>query len=88
MKTHYLKTVQPYFSEVKKGTKTFEVRKNDRNFSVGDEVCLREYDKESDTYSGKQVRVTITYVLPICLGACVYSFKVTQHIISKAKKEL
>ena len=89
MKTHYLKTVQPYFSEVEKGTKTFEVRKNDRNFFVGDEVYLQEYDKESNTYSGKQVRAIITYVLPefelVYLGACVFSFKVTQHIISKAK---
>ena len=80
--SHYLKTVQPYFSEVEKGTKTFEVRTNDRNFQVGDEVYLREYDLDTNSYSGKQVRATITYVLNdfslLYLTTCVFSFKVNQ----------
>lgn len=87
MKSHYLKTVQPYFSEIEKGSKTFEVRKNDRNFAVGDEVYLQEYDAKLKTYSGKEIRATITYLLNefelIYLGACVFSFKVTQHIVKK-----
>lgn len=56
MKTHYLKTVQPFFSNVKNGTKTFEHRRNDRDFQVGDEVYLQEYDLQKNTFSGQEVR--------------------------------
>lgn len=36
---HELKTWLPYFDAIVDGTKLFEVRKNDRDFQVGD--CLR-----------------------------------------------
>ena len=42
--THELKIWPQYFCRVKDGTKTFEVRKNDRGFQPGDTVVLREYD--------------------------------------------
>ena len=91
MKTHYLKTVQPFFSEVKKGAKTFEHRRNDRNFQVGDEVYLQEYDLMHDSFSGQEVRGTITYVLTDRVGLdkdfCVFSIKVTQHLTKNAKSE-
>lgn len=48
MRTHYLKTWQPYFDMMKNGTKTFDLRKNDRNFQVGDLVMLYEYDPEKN----------------------------------------
>lgn len=40
-KTHELKILPKYFSEVYSGNKTFEVRKNDRNFKVGDMLILK-----------------------------------------------
>lgn len=40
MKLHVLKIVEPYFTQVKEGIKTFEVRKNDRDFKVGDRLRL------------------------------------------------
>ena len=43
---HCLKKIQPYFADVENGTKTFEVRKNDRNFKNGDILFLQEYDEE------------------------------------------
>ncbi len=58
-----IKLVQPYFDLAKKAVKMFEVRRNDRNYTVGDQVVMREYDKETDKYTGKEVRRTITYVL-------------------------
>ncbi len=39
---HYLKCETHYFQSVEKGTKKFEVRKNDRNFKVCDVVHLQE----------------------------------------------
>ena len=44
--THALKTWPVYFKAVKEGSKTFEVRKDDRKFHVGDKVLLQEYDLE------------------------------------------
>lgn len=41
---HSLKTLPVYFAAVLRGDKTFEVRKNDRNFQTGDTLVLREYD--------------------------------------------
>lgn len=41
---HELKTWPQYFCRVADGTKTFEVRKNDRGFQPGDEVILKEWD--------------------------------------------
>lgn len=66
-KTHKLKTWSVYFKEVKKGNKTFEVRKNDRDFKVGDLLCLEEYYPESDYYTGSEYWAKITYILE---GGC------------------
>lgn len=85
MQSHYLKTVQPYFDEVWLGKKTFEVRVDDRKFEVGDTIYLQEYDKDSNTYSGRELRGTITYILSdfyaIVDGHVVFSFKMDQHIV-------
>lgn len=39
---HYLKTETEYYQAIEKGLKTFELRKNDRNYQVGDMVYLKE----------------------------------------------
>lgn len=62
-KEHLLKTWRPYYGEVVKGNKTFEVRKADRNFEKGDLICLQEYIPEGDYYTGGEYWVKITYVL-------------------------
>lgn len=43
---HELKIDPIYYQRVKYGSKTFEVRDNDRGFQQGDTVTLREYDRE------------------------------------------
>ncbi len=47
MKTHHLKIKSEYFNLVTSGVKKFEIRKNDRNFKVGDLVYLDEVNKEN-----------------------------------------
>lgn len=42
-KIHVLKIVEPYFTDVKSGKKTFEVRRHDREYEVGDVVRLNLY---------------------------------------------
>jgi len=87
-KTHYLKTVQPYFEMVGNRLKPFEVRKNDRNFEEGDEVYLQEYDPKAKTYSGHQIRCEILYVLKdfpaIKKDYVVFGIKITQLIVVRS----
>lgn len=64
MKTpHRLKTWPEYFQQVWASNKLFEVRKNDRDFQVGDRVDLVEYEPESEKLTGREISAVITYVL-------------------------
>ena len=44
---HELKLHPRYFNRVADGTKPFEIRKNDRDYQVGDRLILREYDPDA-----------------------------------------
>lgn len=63
-KHHDLKIASVYFEAVQEGRKTFEVRKNDRNFQNADTVCLKEWNEENG-YSGREMEFRIGYVLPL-----------------------
>jgi len=65
MTTHELKIWPQYFKAVVSKKKRFEYRKNDRDFQVGDMLILKEYYPKKDTYSGKEIKVIVTYILPI-----------------------
>ena len=58
---HELKIYPKYLDDVLSGIKTFEVRKNDRRFLVGDTLVLKEWDNIK--YSGREVRATVVYML-------------------------
>lgn len=45
---HELKIWPQYYCRVADGSKTFEVRKNDRGFQPGDSVVLREWDPKKE----------------------------------------
>lgn len=57
---HVLKILPEYHEAVAKGDKTFEIRKNDRGFKVGDWIKLLEYDGEK--FTGNYVNAQITYL--------------------------
>lgn len=76
-----LKIYPEYFQDILEGKKTFEIRKNDRNYQVGDILNLKEYYNEAYTsepyYSGRELKVKVTYILDnesylqpdyICMG--------------------
>lgn len=44
---HELKVLKPYYSRLVEGSKTCEVRRDDRDFQIGDTLKLRCYSKES-----------------------------------------
>lgn len=60
MTTHALKSWPKFFVPIAAGTRTHELRRNDRNFCVGDTLELREFDPTVNEYSGRTCRVTIT----------------------------
>lgn len=60
---HALKIEQQFFEAVIDKEKTFEVRKNDRNFKVGDYLALNEVNDTSKGYTGRALLLKVTYVL-------------------------
>lgn len=58
---HELKIYPNFFNAIASGKKLFEIRKNDRDFQVGDVILLRERDRIK--YSGRSLLVRITYKL-------------------------
>lgn len=58
---HELKIKPEYFADVVSGKKTFEVRKGDRPFKVGDLLALNEFENQS--YTGASCLVYIDYIL-------------------------
>jgi len=62
-KIHTLKTWPPYFQDIWEGRKTAEVRKNDRDFAVGDVLILNEWNPEENEYTGSCLRVLVTHML-------------------------
>jgi len=63
MSIHHLKTWPEYWIAIRDRKKNFEVRKNDRNFRVGDILKLREYDPIGEEYTGRVLNRQITYIL-------------------------
>lgn len=61
--THKLKTWSEYFERIVSREKKFELRKNDRDFQVGDILVLQEWYKNLEKYSGNEIEVRVTYIL-------------------------
>ena len=82
-KVHELKCRTEFFEDLYTCQKPFEIRKNDRDFKVGDDLYLREY-KANGKYTGRSVTAEVLYVLKnsdefkflidnyVCLGINVY----------------
>lgn len=60
-KVHHIKLGASFFGEVERGEKTFELRKNDRDYKKGDILEMMEFKDGKNT--GRTVRVLVTYIL-------------------------
>lgn len=58
--THELKIMPKWFDDVISGKKKFEIRKADRDYRVGDLLCLREF--EDGKYTGRECYANISYI--------------------------
>lgn len=74
---HDLKILPIYFEAVALGIKTFEVRKDDRPYQVGDTLLLREYG--NGEFTGKKLKAKVTYILRDSVfckdGYCIMGIK-------------
>ena len=59
---HQLKVKKQFFGKLVEKKKKFEIRKNDRNFSVGDFVGLNEVD-ENGVETGTWMLQRIVYIM-------------------------
>lgn len=83
MAHHNLKTWPKYFWDVVRGEKEFEVRKDDRNFAVGDTIQLQEWSPEIAQFTGSHCNAEVVYKLNggqfgIADGYCVLGLRVDE----------
>jgi len=60
---HRLKTWRAIFDAMWVGLKTFEFRRNDRDFSTGDTLLLQEWNEVEEIYTCRTIRAVVTYTL-------------------------
>ena len=65
MTIHELKCWPVYFEPLATGEKTAEIRKNDRDFKVGDILRLREWSPGRLRYTGRDAYRKITHILEL-----------------------
>ena len=59
---HELKIEPAYFRSVLSGDKTFEIRRNDRGFKLGDIILLREHSSYDAFYTSRELIREICYI--------------------------
>lgn len=90
-KIHQLKTWPEFFQAIVDGSKTFELRLDDRDFEVGELLCLQEFSPLTSKYTGREVLVEITYKFKessllgrgLAQGFCILSFKMLQNVVDE-----
>jgi hypothetical protein len=58
---HILYIQNKYFNDIKTGIKTFEIRRNNRNYLIGDDLTLVNLD------TNESIIKTITYITDISI---------------------
>ncbi len=69
---HQLKIWPEYFEAVQRGSKRFEIRKNDRDYQVGDILILSCFDPDTNSYiredDGAFIKTIAAYITYIAQG--------------------
>lgn len=60
---HELKVNPEYYLDLSTQRKNFEVRRKDRDYQVGDFIILKEYNCNSNNYTGHWILSRISYIL-------------------------
>lgn len=92
-KRHEIKVWPSYFEALVSGNKTFEWRRNDRDYAVGDLLVMREHEPAHGAlslgrYTGRVAFATISYkaegVFDIPRGYCVLGFRKVSLVENEA----
>lgn len=59
---HALKLHPGYFDAAVELRKPFEIRRNDRDFQLGDYLLLEEYDPATKGYTGRHIHRRVLYL--------------------------
>lgn len=59
---HNLKILPEYYWKVETGEKTFEIRRNDRDFKVGDVICLSCWTEEIGFHDLPVLYASVLYI--------------------------
>lgn len=62
---HDLKIWPEHFNPLLGGLKTAEIRWDDRGYTAGDTLHLREFDPSSGTFTGRETTREVSHVLPL-----------------------
>lgn len=68
MSIHSIKCNPEYFALLKDGSKTFELRNNDRNYKKGDTLIIHSYCVATGYTGDAAIRFNITFVLTDFVG--------------------
>lgn len=78
-KVHEVKLAAMYYDDVKDGKKTFELRKNDRNYKEGDKLHMLEF--KDGRHTGRTISADIVYLMEeytgLTEGYCILGIRVT-----------
>jgi hypothetical protein len=75
MQVHELKSWPECFDALDNKSKSFELRKDDRGYAVGDVLVLKEYEPDTSTYSGRWCRRRVVHVLRGAGHGCITPLK-------------
>lgn len=80
---HELKVWPDYFERLLDGSKTFEVRKNDRGYQAGDVLVLKEFQPRKygvsliDRYTGRELRRRVGFVA----AGTLFGLELGEHVV-------
>jgi ASC-1-like (ASCH) protein len=73
--THELKIEPQYFKEIISGKKKFELRKNDRNFQVGNILILKDVFDSGKCYHAHVTSIIHGPIFGLEEGYCIMSIE-------------
>lgn len=65
---HEVKSWPEHFSATMFGQKSFDLRRNDRDYKVGDYLIFKEYDPGTMQYTGRVLTRQVNYILQGVFG--------------------
>lgn len=90
---HKLKTYQEHLDNIRLGVKPYEIRRNDRDFKVGDILWLKGWNPTREEYTGDELKVDVLSVLEnvpefgLAAGFCIMGIKIRPKLPTVEEKK-